>query len=255
MEQLFAGDDWHWSGGYYELDIDLGHHSEERLQLALGALWADPRLEGPYLDRTREPADQQVADPRGGVSNVLSGIATLPDGARVLCFSIAVWLDEGYELSLCVPVNALAVAWPQIGHFPFVGGRLSPSEDVSQIPEGDDRAWQEPLEEWLASFGKAIFDAVAFPAAVIGFEGGLLDDEQQQRLIAELPEERSVGILKQEQDALAWYPATVWGRIDVDWSQPPSWHEVFGLWRATWRLRLAVWRRELRRLFGSSEET
>lgn len=37
MERLFAGDAWYWGGGYYELDIQLGPQSEERVQLALEA--------------------------------------------------------------------------------------------------------------------------------------------------------------------------------------------------------------------------
>jgi hypothetical protein len=264
MERLFAADDWYWNGGFYELDIQLGPQSEERVQRALEALWANPRLEGPYLDRDREPADQKVVDPRGGISEVLSGIAALPDGAGVLCSSIVVLLDDGYELSLCIPVNALAVAWPQIGDFPFVGGRSSPADGGSEarrplraprVPEDDDRAWQEPLEEWLAGFGRAVFDAVPFPVALIGFEGGLLSDDEERRLVEEMPEKRSVGVLRQEQDQLAWYPATSRGRFDVDWSQPDSWEGLFGLWRATWRLRLAVWGRGLRRRFGSSDRS
>ena len=266
MERHFAGDDWYWGGGFYELDIRLGSVPAERVYTALKALWAHPAIEGPYLDRTREPVDQPVVDPRSDeLGTVLSGIATLPDGARVLCSSFVIHLDDGYELSLCIPVNALAVAWPQIGDFPFVGGRLSSAEEedsqgrrplrAPQIPEDDDRAWQEPLEEWLAGFGRAVFDAVSFPVALIGFEGGLLTDDDERRLLEEMPEKRSVGVLRQERDELAWYPATAWGRFNVDWSRPDSWEGLFGLWRATWRLRLVVWGRGLRRLFGSSDRT
>ena len=264
MEQLFAADGWYWGGGYYELDIRLGPQSEERVHLALEALWADPRLKGPYLERDREPEDQQVVDPRRGLSEVLSGIATLPDGNEVLCSSIVIRFDEDYELTLYIPVNALAVAWHQVGDFPFVGGRLSPADDDStagrplrapQIPEDDDRAWQEPLEEWFAGFGRAVFEVVPFPVALIGFEGGLLSDDEERRLLEEMPEERPVGVLRQEHDELAWYPATSWGRFNVDWSQPDSWEGLFGLWRATWRLRPAVWGRGIRRLFRSSDES
>jgi hypothetical protein len=44
-----------WLGGYYELAIELGSRSDERLLAALAAVWADPDLDGAYLSRDVEP--------------------------------------------------------------------------------------------------------------------------------------------------------------------------------------------------------
>jgi hypothetical protein len=41
------------SGGYYELAIELGNRSDERLLTAMQAMWQHPSLNGCYIDRSR----------------------------------------------------------------------------------------------------------------------------------------------------------------------------------------------------------
>ena len=52
-----------WSGGFYELALELGNYSDEysdkRIASALKAFWSYPLLNGVYLRRDREPAQQQ----------------------------------------------------------------------------------------------------------------------------------------------------------------------------------------------------
>jgi len=52
-----------WSGGYYELAMELGSRSDERLRSALATLWAYGGLDGCYLDSTLEPWQQRRVQP------------------------------------------------------------------------------------------------------------------------------------------------------------------------------------------------
>jgi len=56
-EQLFRADD-AWFGGFYELAIEVGPRSDDRLGAALSTLWKYPNLRGCFLDRSREPSDR-----------------------------------------------------------------------------------------------------------------------------------------------------------------------------------------------------
>lgn len=62
-QPLFTAPDT-WLGGYYELAIELGHRSDERLGLALKSIWSLPELEVPYERRDAEPEDQTRVEPQ-----------------------------------------------------------------------------------------------------------------------------------------------------------------------------------------------
>jgi hypothetical protein len=61
-EKLFTADE-AWNGGFYELALEVGARSDDRLRAALKALWSHPDLDGCYLDRGREPSDQPREQP------------------------------------------------------------------------------------------------------------------------------------------------------------------------------------------------
>lgn len=87
---------------------------------------------------------------------------------------------------------------------------------MKDFPFTDDaegvRSWQEPLEEWLADLGRAVFEKAPFPIALVGFEGTTVsEDELKPFLEGAMPEERWMGVLRREQDAVASYPTTIWG--------------------------------------------
>jgi hypothetical protein len=239
MERLFTAHG-QWDGGYYELEIELGSRSAERLLAALEALWGHPALDGPYADQEREPDEQARVAASTGASASLFGVATLPGGARVPCRSGAVgppiedlepWRNDSLDFS--VPAGGLGAAWPETAGLPFGDGV-------------DDRAWQEPLEEWFADIGRAVFERVEFRVGWICFETGVVDEEEWGRWLSDgVPAERSVGILRPEQAGLAWYPTTRWGRVEVDWSDQL-------LQTRMWRWRSLV-RHRLRRLFRPDE--
>ena len=45
-----------WSGGFYELALEIGDRDDERLQRALTALWRAAAVTGCYGGRDQEPA-------------------------------------------------------------------------------------------------------------------------------------------------------------------------------------------------------
>lgn len=47
-----------WTGGFYELAIEVGDCDDDRLDREIAAAWADPRLDGPYDRRDIEPDAQ-----------------------------------------------------------------------------------------------------------------------------------------------------------------------------------------------------
>ena len=191
-----------WSGGYYELDVALGSRSHEPLLAALEALWRHPALEGPFAAhapskggvRARRTTWDELRARHDDTAECY-GLATLHDGARVAC--------HGYGSSgtvvLSLPGNGLRAVWPEFGEFPFVE------------PEGV-RSWQEPLEEWLADVGRALFARTRFEFARIGFEVTSVDpDEWMSSPGIRPPARRGMGVLRREDNELAWYPTTEWG--------------------------------------------
>ncbi|HNB53433.1 MAG TPA: hypothetical protein PK530_15885 [Anaerolineales bacterium] len=62
MSPLFTQDDT-WSGGFYELVLELPASSTVGAKNALAQLWAHPSLMGCYLRRDVEPANQTQGSP------------------------------------------------------------------------------------------------------------------------------------------------------------------------------------------------
>ena len=58
-----------WLGSFYELALELGSRSDERLAVALHSVWSFPDVEGCYLRPDVEPNEQ----PRVDVPYVLTG--------------------------------------------------------------------------------------------------------------------------------------------------------------------------------------
>ncbi|WP_432834097.1 hypothetical protein [Dactylosporangium sp. CA-092794] len=153
-----------WSGGFYELDIELGRAGPERLQSALVRLWAAARVEGCYADPRRIASDEPVAVPLQVSSleehGLLAGIVALHSGRRVVCGCTSVELDGCQRwLTLNLPLGALGRVDRRVGAFPF----------------GDDGGpvslrWRHPLDAWLGTVADAVHAEVGIACAVIGFE-------------------------------------------------------------------------------------
>nr|BFE63984.1 hypothetical protein GCM10020063_085100 [Dactylosporangium thailandense] len=171
-----------WSGGFYELDIELGNVGPDRLQSALMCLWAVARIEGCYADPRTLGTDRLVSVPLRASSleehGLLAGAVALPSGHRVVCACTSVEFDGGQRwLTLHLPLGALARTDRRIGGFPF----------------GDDGGpvslrWRHPLDAWLGTVADAVHAEVGIACAVIGFEIDAGKDAAS--FAAGLPEQR-----------------------------------------------------------------
>ena len=186
-----------WYGGFYELALELGARSDEKLQAALRRVWSFPSLEGCYLDSEREPSEQ----PRVEVPSTLEepgqlrGIALLPNGKRVACATFIVREEDGPDwLGFYVPMGALSITGAyDVGGYPFDVARRSHKE------------WQHELDGWLADLGAYVFRAVPFRLGLIGHEvsGDAYADEIEKQGI---PEDRYIGYLWPQGDEVKYFP-------------------------------------------------
>jgi hypothetical protein len=108
-----------WTGGFYELSLEIGDRDDDRLQRALTALWGAAAITGCYRRRDREPADQ-VAAPVTVASlqefGHLHGIARTPLGGSVVCGCFSTRFDDAEDwLTLYLPLGALTRADPRVG--------------------------------------------------------------------------------------------------------------------------------------------
>src|SRR5262245_40410376 len=194
-DRLFTAED-AWYGGFYELALEVGPRSDERLLAALTALWLNPDLDGCYLDRSREPADQpRSSDFCLETGSHSLGVASLPNGRRVVCGSCLVRADEGPDwLCFYLPMDSLGTAYP-VGGFPFG------TEDHWTGP------WRYEVEDWLARIGMWIARSVSFRLGLIGHEvsGHVYASEIASNGI---PDERYIGYLWPNNESVLYHRRT-----------------------------------------------
>lgn len=188
------------SGGHYGLSIEFETRSEPLVRTALQALWAQPGLNGCYL-RSDRPCTQQQRLPadKADIGGWLYGEARLHDGKVIPCGTYAFVPAEAEPdagdpcLSFNIPLSGLACAYPQVGAFPF-----------DQQPS---RPWREPLEAWLTSLGRGVFERAAFKLALIGFEVG---HSSSQLANGRVPDQRWIGYLMPRANGLAYCATNCW---------------------------------------------
>jgi hypothetical protein len=207
MRNYFTNKD-SWSGGYYELAIELGEHSDEhsdeRLTAAMKALWSYPLLKGVYLQRDKETFEQQrilthdITVKLAEQSN-LQGLATLPNNMQVACGTVDIREEEGSDwLVFYIPLGALSEVYP-VGGYPFQ-------------PAGDEtfcKLWQVPIDLWLVDVGKYVFNVVDFRLGLVGFDVSGRS-YAHELLETGIPEQRYEGYLWPKIDELRWYPPNLW---------------------------------------------
>jgi hypothetical protein len=157
-ERLFTADK-AWYGGFYELAIELGPRSDDRLRAALEALWSHPDIDGCYLDRGCEPADQPRRQPDCLESGLhLLGVAQLANGSRLACGSCVIREveDDSDWLDFYLPMGSL---WTAYGGFPFSAGADWPEDP-----------WLFEVDDWLAKVGLWIARSASFRLGLIGIE-------------------------------------------------------------------------------------
>ncbi|GAA3825857.1 hypothetical protein GCM10022226_53270 [Sphaerisporangium flaviroseum] len=187
-----------WIGGFYELAIEIGDTSDERLQVALSALWRVAAIEGCYGRNDLEPNEQdEVPCTVSSLAEFghLRGTVTLPTGHRVVCGCLASRDDEGPDwLDFYLPMGALTRVDKRIGGFPF-----SENSGVASL------TWRRSLDDWLASIGTSIFNEVQFRRGLIGFETD--GNFETRQLDGATPEERWMGYLIPTDGGLRLDPA------------------------------------------------
>jgi hypothetical protein len=163
-------DDANWTGGFYELALELGPKDDARLEQALLAVWRDACVSGCFVPEYRAGA---AGLPRRLVGHSavelslnslarygrLDGVVRLPRGADVVCAAVAMRDDLADWLSLCLPTGALARTDARIGAYPFGpnGGRKS-------------LAWRRAIDDWLAGVAVGLFPEIPFRLGLIGCE-------------------------------------------------------------------------------------
>jgi hypothetical protein len=178
-----------WSGGSYELAVDLGVSDDARLGQALAALWSHADLEGCYPDHAREPSDQLRATPAelDGLDACLRGVARLGTLAPVACSSYLVPEEGGATwMYLGLPLGSLGTILT-VGAFPFDDGR--------------DPSWRLVVDAWLRGIAERVHAAVGIRRGLVGWVDGT------DVAGTSVPDERWVGYLVPTGTELAWYAA------------------------------------------------
>lgn len=179
-------DQTNWSGGFYELAIEVGSSDDDHLQAVLGALWSAADVQGCFGQTDREP-DEQVAVPcTVGTLNELGhlhGQVRLPTEQLVVCGCVAIrGGDEGGDwLDFYIPVGALENAG--IAYW-----------------DGQPFFRSNVMDDWLAAIGTGAFEHAPFSLGVIGFEVSGCTDAST--LAGKLPQTRDIGYLLPQGDAL-----------------------------------------------------
>ena len=84
-----------WHAPFYELYLEFGGHSAQRLYAAVAALWAHPTLRGPYAQHDAPFSEQRPVEPAAGIDPTgdvpvhVYGTARLATGESVPCGSVA----------------------------------------------------------------------------------------------------------------------------------------------------------------------
>ena len=187
-----------WTGGFYELSLEVGDRDDDRLQRALVALWRAAAIAGCYGGTDREPAEQ-IAVPVTVASlqefGRLHGVVHPPLGGPVVCGCFATCFDDDNEdwLTLYLPLGALARVERRVGGFPFGPDGGPPSQ-----------AWRASLDAWLADVANEVFRHVDFRLGLIGFE---VDLTTAAELDGVVPEQRWNGYLLPADGRLRYTPA------------------------------------------------
>lgn len=175
-----------WSGGCYELAIEVGLSDDDRLQTLLSALWTAAGVQGCFGQSDREPEEQDpVPCSVGSLIEFghLHGQVRLPMGQLVVCGCVAIrGSDESSDwLDFYVPVETL---------------------DEAGIAYWDGQPFFRSvmMDDWLAGIGSKAFKSAPFSLGVVGFEVSGCTDISM--LAGELPQTRDIGYLLPQGDVL-----------------------------------------------------
>lgn len=194
MKRVFTKEE-AWLGGFYELALEFAQGNNENLDKALQLLWDDPRLEGCYVDRSKEPHEQARIAPSWEALEKhghLHGILHM-DNRLVACGCCAIKEEDGpVWIVFYVPTGSQECTFSDLGEF-----------------QVKSREWREPLEIVLAQLGEKVFDQTPFSLGLIGYEvsGEAYSKELKKTGI---PSQRLFGYLWPKQGKLTHYATNQW---------------------------------------------
>lgn len=192
-QRLFTRPDT-WHGGYYELALELGAHSDQRLCEALQSIWTYSSVEGCYLEGDREPSAQhRIEVDQTDLEQRLYGVAQLHPGVRVACGTFVVRETDGPDwVGFYIPMGAIE-GLLETGGYPL------------NADQERNRLWQDKFDNWLIDLGKHVFDVVQYELGLIGHE--VSGDFYAVDIEATgVPAARPIGFLWPSQDGVDFYP-------------------------------------------------
>ena len=186
-----------WYGGSYELAIELGPVDDDRLQLAVAAMWGAAEIRGSFVRAEREPRDHIPAALRLPEGGTLYGLVRLPTGKEIVC---SVWAlteaDGSVWLSLSLPLGALGLLEPRVGSFP-----------VGEDGGAASLVWRRQIDDWLGNgVAKRVFAETPFKLGLIGWEPAGEGDTDQ--LDGTVPAKRPHSYVVPVDAVLRYYEAT-----------------------------------------------
>ena len=187
-----------WTGGFYELVLELPSQDDLTTANALATLWGGPQLSGCFARNDIEPT-QQVALTLNSlpIEGHLYGIATLNDEQRCVCGTYTIHFEnEGRWLGIYMPMSALARIYSLDG-YPF--GTATPQLERTL----------KTTNEWFYTIAEEMYKRIPFTFGVIGFEPDFTTAKMQ--VAQGIPEVRWDGFVMPTNDRLLWYPPTEYG--------------------------------------------
>ena len=207
-----------WRGGHYEIEMELGVPSDERLRRALQRIWTHPSVKGACFSRDQEPQAQvRVNLNEHTLDGHLYGLATLPNGETAACGTYVCRLqgEDGALsldfLSFYVPMGALAGAYGISGDWlktqrpegAVLNTKFSENAETEKSAQ-----WRTELDRWLVELGRSVFQSVEFDLALVGWEVNFPRVSAQCVKREGIPAERFEGYLWRNRGRLEWYPPT-----------------------------------------------
>ncbi|MBI9051154.1 MAG: hypothetical protein JEZ00_17155 [Anaerolineaceae bacterium] len=194
MTKTYFSKDEQWDGGNYELSIQLGVEDDDQIEKVLQTILSSPSIEGYYLERDKEPDEQEpvtsVPKPYETGKQAYC-LALMPNEHRIVCGVSIIREEEGFDwVNIYLPMVALSEAYP-VGGYPFDKTKSS-------------KNWQKSVDEWLAVMGKLVFANVPYSLGLIGYE---VSGETDSKEIAEhgIPEVRYITYLHSTGEDLRRY--------------------------------------------------
>jgi hypothetical protein len=150
---LFRNSD-NWLGCYYELCLELGASSDDEVLLcALSAIWSQPQLQGPWIDRKRPGSRRSGFDVVEGAVAPHYGVLTI-DGSEFGCVTHVVRETDGSDwLDLCVPSSMLQLAF-----------------DVRYPLNCEPNPWMATVDSVFLKIAASVFAECPYRLAIIGEE-------------------------------------------------------------------------------------